>query len=123
MNLVMATRLSTGWIVGMVGTCTKFRYHSSPIQSTPLITCSQRIAKVAQAWSMWVICPVTRPTTTTMMMSSTMPAMTVRPGDVKIAPMLGFPLILLRGLANPQSAHCKRIPACVQRSHSYVYPR
>ena len=44
--------------------------------------------------------------TTTMMMSSTTPAMTVRPGDVKIAPMLGFPLILLRGLANPQSAYC-----------------
>ncbi len=75
MYLVMALRLSTGWMVGIVGTCTKLRYHSSPIHSTPLITCSQRMAKVAQAWSIWVIWPVASPTTTTMMISSTMPAL------------------------------------------------
>ena len=59
MNLLIAARFSTGWMVGMVGTCTKFRYHSRPIHSTPLMTCSQRMAKVAQAWSIWVNWPVT----------------------------------------------------------------
>ena len=47
MNLVMAVRLSTGWIFGMVGTCTKFRYQSSPIHMMPQTTCSHRMMTVA----------------------------------------------------------------------------
>jgi hypothetical protein len=61
MNLLIAARCSTGWMVGMVGTCTKFRYQSRPIHSTPLMTCSQRMTKVAQAWSTLVHWPVRRP--------------------------------------------------------------
>ena len=38
----------------------------------------------------------------TMAMISTTPAVTVRPGDVKMAPMLGIPFILLMGLVNLQ---------------------
>src|SRR5260370_24900882 len=102
MYLVMAVRLSSGWMVGMVGTCTKLRYDSRPIHSTPLITCSQRMAKVDQAMSRCVIWPVTAPMTTTMTMSSTTPAMTVFLGDVKMAPMANSPTILLKGLANPE---------------------
>src|SRR5437764_435942 len=40
--------------------------------------------------------------TSMMTMSSTMPAMTVFRGDVKMAPIVGFPLICLKGLANPE---------------------
>src|SRR6516165_8880052 len=102
MNLLIAARCSTGWMVGMVGTCTKLRYHSRPIHSTPEITCSQRMAKVDQAMSRCVICPVTPPMTSTMTMSSTTPAMTVFRGDVKMAPMSISPTILLKELANSQ---------------------
>src|SRR4051812_4353887 len=99
MCLLMALRFSTG-MLGMVGTWTKFRYQSRPIHSTPLMTCSQRMAKVAQAWSILVHWPVTAPMMTMMTMSRTTPAPTVRPGDVKIAPMIESPY-LVEGTTNP----------------------
>src|SRR3954471_5757518 len=99
MCLLMALRFSTG-MLGMVGTWTKLRYQSRPIHSTPLMTCSQRMAKVAQAWSILVHWPVTAPMMTVMTMSRTTPAPTVRPGDVKIAPMIESPY-LVEGTMNP----------------------
>ncbi len=71
MNLVIAVRLSTGWILGMVGTCTKFRYQRRPIHITPLSTCNQRMTNVAHAWSIRVVCPVTALAMITIKMSST----------------------------------------------------
>src|SRR5579871_3350560 len=99
MTLVMALRFSGG-MLGMLGTCTKLRYQSRPIHITPLITCSQRIAKVDQAMSKCVICPVAAPMTITMTMSRMTPAMTVFLGDVKMAPMLQLPY-LVAGCGHP----------------------
>ena len=105
MYLVMATRLSTGWMVGMVGTCTKFRYHSRPIHRTPLITCSQRMTKA-------------RPGMVDVRHLAGRKADhdddddkqddagdDLCAGDAKIAPMSSSPFILLGGLANPESKH------------------
>src|SRR5215813_14021893 len=99
MTLVMALRFSGG-MLGMLGTWTKFRYQSRPIHITPLITCSQRIAKVDHAMSKWVIWPVAAPMTRMVTMSRMMPAMTVFLGDVKMAPMFQLPYLVL-GCKNP----------------------
>src|SRR5690348_2244720 len=90
----MAPRFSTG-MLGMLGTWTKFRYHSRPIHITPLITCSHTMAAVDQAMSKRVIWPVVAPMARMMTMSRVMPATTVFLGDVKMAPMFQFPYLVV----------------------------
>src|SRR5690349_8554968 len=85
-TLVIAGFSGSG-IFGMDGVCTKLKYQRRPIHITPDMTCSQRMAKSHQACS-----PIgTRAPTATRMMSSTMstttPAVMVRPSDWKNAPI------------------------------------
>src|SRR5688572_6333350 len=82
MTLPMAGFCSSG-IFGIDGICTKLKYHSKPIHITPLITWSQRITKAPHAWSYFAVL-----TARIKMISSTTPAITVRPNDCRIAPIL-----------------------------------
>src|SRR5690349_9040581 len=76
---------SASGIFGIDGVCTKLKYQSSPIHMTPLVMCSQRMAKSHQPCSpSATFAPVA-----TRMMSSTMstttPAVIVFPSDWKNA--------------------------------------
>src|SRR6185437_8277008 len=122
MNLVTAVRLSTGWIFGMVGTCTKLKYQSRPIHITPLMIWSQRMQNVAQEWLKWIVSPDVAATTAMMMIRTMTPAATVRPKEVNTAPILNFSPISLKGLAFLSRNHSKRGGSCDQRSQMNVYP-